>query len=695
MLSIALGGCDFVEEQTATSTPPPSPTNTPPPATATTPPTERPATATPGEPGTPPATGLVLPVSIAAAPDDLPDYDRGTWYHWTDEDGDCQNARQEVLIAESSVAVTFRSDEDCRVATGMWVGPYTGTPVDDPGDLDVDHMVPLENAHRSGGWSWDPDRKREFANSLAYENHLIATTARANRSKGSKGPEEWRPPLEEYWCVYAIDWVTIKNQWGLTVTEAEYIALSDMLATCDATILLQPTQGTPPAPPTATVRPTATPPASLQTDLRYDPFGPDRDCGEFDTYAEALAFFLAAGGPEADPHRLDVNGDGEPCESLPGGPSAGMTQPPGGPAAMSRGREIARDGDSACVAAVPPGDPGVLSSPAAGSAGPNCEPEPPAAALPVLPPAATPPPTPPLSPAPAPTPHGLPGSATKGIDGLGSQTADANCADFPGWREAQDFFLAQGGPAEDPHGLDRNRDGVACQSLPGAPDGSATPTMSAPTPEPDPTPAAQAFADLPFDPSGPDRNCDEFTSWWDAQNFFLAAGGPVDDPHRLDRNGDGAACESLPGAPRGGTVEDAPDAPPSPPLTAPPPQAVFADRNCGDFVNWQDAQDFFLSEGGPGVDPHRLDRNSDGVACESLPGAPVVGVVEDAPDTPSSPPLSAPPPPALFADRNCGDFASWQDAQDFFLAEGGPAVDPHRLDRDGDGVACESLPGAP
>lgn len=49
----------------------------------------------------------------------------------------------------------------------------------------------------------------------------------------------------------------------------------------------------------------------------YDPSGPDRDCGDFATQAEAQAFFIAAGGPGSDPHRLDGDSDGSVCESLP------------------------------------------------------------------------------------------------------------------------------------------------------------------------------------------------------------------------------------------------------------------------------------------------------------------------------------------------------------------------------------------
>lgn len=40
-------------------------------------------------------------------------------------------------------------------------------------------------------------------------------------------------------------------------------------------------------------------------------------------------------------------------------------------------------------------------------------------------------------------------------------------------------------------------------------------------------------------------------------------------------------------------------------------------------------------------------------------------------------------------DRNCSDFASGAAAQKFFLEQGGPTSDPHNLDGDGDGNACD------
>jgi len=66
-----------------------------------------------------------------------------------------------------------------------------------------------------------------------------------------------------------------------------------------------------PTPSVKEEEPLSTPSSSLA----YDPFGPDRDCGDFASQAEAQAFYEAAGGPASDPHRLDGNDDGVVCES--------------------------------------------------------------------------------------------------------------------------------------------------------------------------------------------------------------------------------------------------------------------------------------------------------------------------------------------------------------------------------------------
>ena len=127
-----------------------------------------------------------------------------------------------MLIAESQAPVTFRSDRQCLVATGLWIGPFTGETFTDPSKLDIDHMVPLKNAHDSEGWAWSRERKAAYSNDLALGASLIAVQASANRSKGSRGPEGWKPPLESYWFDYAMDWIAIKYAWGLTASQPRW-----------------------------------------------------------------------------------------------------------------------------------------------------------------------------------------------------------------------------------------------------------------------------------------------------------------------------------------------------------------------------------------------------------------------------------------------------------------------------------------
>jgi len=45
-----------------------------------------------------------------------------------------------------------------------------------------------------------------------------------------------------------------------------------------------------------------------------------------------------------------------------------------------------------------------------------------------------------------------------------------------------------------------------------------------------------------------------------------------------------------------------------------------------------------------------------------------------------------------YNDYDCSDFSTHNEAQRFFELEGGPYKDHHGLDRDNDGIACESLP---
>jgi hypothetical protein len=153
-------------------------------------------------------------------------YSRDRFEHWTRTGGNC-NTRDTVLRRDAESVET----DGCNVVDGRWVSPYDGETVTDPADVDVDHMIPLANAWRTGASAWTDAEREQFANDTSRPQ-LLAVTAAANRSKGDQDPAQWKPPRRSYWCAYAVKWVTVKSHWKLSITVAEKAALRDMLETC-------------------------------------------------------------------------------------------------------------------------------------------------------------------------------------------------------------------------------------------------------------------------------------------------------------------------------------------------------------------------------------------------------------------------------------------------------------------------------
>ena len=159
----------------------------------------------------------------------IPAYNREDYLPaWADVDGDCQDTRDEVLIAESLSPVTFDT-RGCNVVSGRWFDPYTGLTFTNPADLDIDHLVPLSEAHKSGGFLWSTSQKREYANNLTNPLVLIAVDDGTNSSKGDKDPAAWLPPNTAYRCEYVKSWVTVKKSYGLAIDAAEQEAINAVL----------------------------------------------------------------------------------------------------------------------------------------------------------------------------------------------------------------------------------------------------------------------------------------------------------------------------------------------------------------------------------------------------------------------------------------------------------------------------------
>ncbi|WP_448206169.1 HNH endonuclease family protein [Azospirillum sp. sgz302134] len=158
-------------------------------------------------------------------------YVREEWPHWLTLDSKCLNTREQALIRDSAEPVTL-SANGCSVLAGVWHDPYTGETFTDPHKVDIDHRVPLEEAYGSGGYDWPREKRAAYANDLSDPLTLVTVSAAANRAKGSKGPEDWLPPRQEYICAYVADWIAVKARWQLTMDERERVTVGNILADC-------------------------------------------------------------------------------------------------------------------------------------------------------------------------------------------------------------------------------------------------------------------------------------------------------------------------------------------------------------------------------------------------------------------------------------------------------------------------------
>ncbi|WP_158882880.1 HNH endonuclease family protein [Amycolatopsis anabasis] len=157
----------------------------------------------------------------------LTGYSRDKFPHWITISGTC-NTRETVLKRDGTNVVVGGA---CASTSGSWFSPYDGATWHAASDVDIDHVVPLAEAWRSGANSWTTGKRQDFANDLSYPQ-LIAVTDDVNQAKGDKDPASWVPSVSGYRCTYAKMWIHVKYHWGLKLQSSEKSALQSLLGTC-------------------------------------------------------------------------------------------------------------------------------------------------------------------------------------------------------------------------------------------------------------------------------------------------------------------------------------------------------------------------------------------------------------------------------------------------------------------------------
>jgi hypothetical protein len=182
------------------------------------------------EPPTPPSAAdakTMLGELTVQDPGSMDGYSRDKFPHWIDQGNSC-DTREAVLKRDGT---DVKTGSDCYPTSGKWTSPYDGATWTKASDVDIDHVVPLAEAWRSGASSWTQDKRQELANNLDI-SQLLAVTDNVNQSKSDKDPAQWMPSEKSYHCQYARMWIWVKDTYKMTLDSAEKSALTTALGTC-------------------------------------------------------------------------------------------------------------------------------------------------------------------------------------------------------------------------------------------------------------------------------------------------------------------------------------------------------------------------------------------------------------------------------------------------------------------------------
>lgn len=173
---------------------------------------------------------LSLLSTLDVKPEKSEGYTRSMFKHWSDLNRDGCTTRESVLRRDAtSKFAPVKPESTCKVTNGVWFSVYDGVYEYSSSSIDIDHVVSLSEAYRSGAYKWSTVMKQKFANDESDVRSLRAVSKSSNRSKSDKDPALWLPSRVAYTCTYISDWVAIKARWSLSVDVKEYAKLRAML----------------------------------------------------------------------------------------------------------------------------------------------------------------------------------------------------------------------------------------------------------------------------------------------------------------------------------------------------------------------------------------------------------------------------------------------------------------------------------
>ena len=145
-----------------------------------------------------------------------------------------------IILARDLVGISYEQTENdkCTMTQGVLHDRYSGNTINlrenGVSMVDIDHVVALGNAWRTGALMWDDQTREAYAND---PDVLLAVSASLNRQKQDKSYDGWQPPFSRYRAKYAAHQINIKRKYDLWVTPTEKNAMNAVLNTFIATPL--------------------------------------------------------------------------------------------------------------------------------------------------------------------------------------------------------------------------------------------------------------------------------------------------------------------------------------------------------------------------------------------------------------------------------------------------------------------------
>ena len=145
-------------------------------------------------------------------------------------DGKNLTLRYYVIALDSSGAHIPAGRSESYM-TGTLHNQYTGKTITlthgpDTTAIQVDHIVALGDAWKTGACHWASSKRKSFAIDVA---ELRAVDTHDNEVKSDKDAAQWLPPANRTW--YVETQINIKAKYGLGVTAAERSAMTRVLKT--------------------------------------------------------------------------------------------------------------------------------------------------------------------------------------------------------------------------------------------------------------------------------------------------------------------------------------------------------------------------------------------------------------------------------------------------------------------------------